>query len=97
MHGDIFDSETSTFQQYAKADAQFVAKIPPNVSFEQASTLPVAIMAGVVGFYHSTGMSLTPPWTRDGLGKYNGQSIFIPGGSSSVGQFGILFAVFASK
>lgn len=92
MHGDIFDSESATFQQYAKADAQFVAKIPPHISLEQASTLPVAIMAVVVGFYHRTGMNLTPPWTDDGRGKFSGQSIFIAGGSSSVGQFGTPFS-----
>lgn len=90
VHGDLFDRETCTDQQYAKAEAVFVAKVPDNITLDQACTLPVAIIAIVVGYYHKTGLGLTPPWTADGLGKYKGESIFIPGGASSVGQFGML-------
>jgi NADPH:quinone reductase-like Zn-dependent oxidoreductase len=89
MHGDLFDASTATFQQYAKTEAELMAKVPPNITVEQASTLPVAIAAVFVGFYHSTGLSLTPPWIHGGIGKYKGQGIFIAGGASSVGQFGI--------
>jgi hypothetical protein len=39
--------------------------------------------------YHSTGLHLTPPWIHEGIGKYKGQGIFIVGGASSVGQFGM--------
>lgn len=89
MQGDVFDKNTATFQQYAKTEAELIAKVPPNVSVEQATTIPVAITAVVVGLYHSTGLHLTPPWTDEGIGKYTGQSIFVAGGSSSVGQFGM--------
>jgi NADPH:quinone reductase-like Zn-dependent oxidoreductase len=89
MHGDIFDASTATFQQYAKSEAELIAKVPPNITVEQACTLPVAIAAVFVGFYHSTGLHFTPPWIHGGIEKYKGQGIFIPGGASSVGQFGI--------
>jgi NADPH:quinone reductase-like Zn-dependent oxidoreductase len=89
IHGDIFDANTATFQQYAKTDADLIAKIPPNITVEQAATIPVAIAAVFVGLYHSTGLHLTPPWIHEGIGKYKGQGIFIVGGASSVGQFGM--------
>lgn len=87
FQADIFHprSESATFQQYAKIDAQLVGNIPSNVSIEGAATLPVAITAAFVGLYHKSGLHLTPPWTPEGLGKYKGQGIFIAGGASNVG------------
>ena len=55
MQGDVdmFNSSTSTFQQYAKTGAQLITRVPLSISVELASIL-VAIMAAFVGLYHDT-------------------------------------------
>ena len=54
--------------------------------------MPVALTAPYVGFYNQNpdGLGLVPPISPEGKGKYAGNSIFILGGSSSVGQNGKL-------
>ncbi|KAI0092860.1 GroES-like protein [Irpex rosettiformis] len=85
--------DTMTFQEYGIADAVQTAKIPPNVSFEQASTLPVGFATAAIGLYQESkprgGIALTAPWEEGGLNKYAGQTALVTGGASSVGQFAI--------
>ena len=73
-------------------------QIPPSISFEQASTIPVGAGAAFVGLYgpkiSSGGAALTPFWAEGGRGKYAGKPIVIFGGSSSVGQYGMWNASF---
>ena len=67
-------------------------QIPDNVSFEEASALPVGITTAAAGLYSYKGADdipiFTPPWLDGGEGKYAGKSIVVLGGSSSVGQYG---------
>ncbi|KAI0072335.1 GroES-like protein [Panus rudis PR-1116 ss-1] len=95
-HGQLGNNKLCTFQQYGIADANFLAKVPPNVSVEEASSVPVGITAAFVGLYgsdwESGGAQLTPPWAEGGRGKYAGEPIFVLGGSSSVGQYVIQLA-----
>jgi NADPH:quinone reductase-like Zn-dependent oxidoreductase len=67
-----------------KADIQF--KIPDSMSFEDASTLGVALVTVGQGFYQV--MSLNSP-TEPAL---SGEPILIYGGSSAMGTMGIQFA-----
>ncbi|TFK71494.1 GroES-like protein [Pluteus cervinus] len=87
-----YDKATyATFQQYALAEAATTAKIPENLSYDQASTFPVALTAAYVGLYK--GLGLTPLTAEGrGIGAYAASPVFIVGGSSSVGQFGIQLA-----
>ncbi|KII89534.1 hypothetical protein PLICRDRAFT_53924 [Plicaturopsis crispa FD-325 SS-3] len=87
-----FTNEQATFQQYTVAPAEIVAKLPENISFNEAASLPQALATAAIGLYHSSGAGLEYPWEEAGRGKYAGQPIFIPGGSSSVGQFAIQLA-----
>ncbi|KAH8105282.1 GroES-like protein [Cristinia sonorae] len=97
----LFESDgsgphTATFQQYAIAYGDLVAKIPENISFDQAASVPVAYATAGIGLYaprqYQGGAGLTPPWEADGRGKYAKQPILIMGGSSGMGQAAIQFA-----
>ncbi|KAF9522275.1 chaperonin 10-like protein [Crepidotus variabilis] len=76
------------FQQYLIKDAATAAKIPEDVSYDEAGTLPLGFATAITGLYAEFphGAGLTPPFTRDTEGKYTGQPIVVLGGSSSVGQ-----------
>ncbi|KAJ2917372.1 hypothetical protein MD484_g3039, partial [Candolleomyces efflorescens] len=89
-----YDKGEGSFQQYAIAGAEMLATIPANISYDQASTLPVAITAPYVALYcvKPYGLGLEPPVTASGRGKYAGNPIVIIGGPSSVGQFAIQLA-----
>ena len=69
------------------------AQIPDNLSFDQAATVPLGLATAAVGLYHEENKNgsaaLYPPWKDGGLGKYTNEPIFILGGASSVGQYGM--------
>ncbi|KJA25109.1 hypothetical protein HYPSUDRAFT_161272 [Hypholoma sublateritium FD-334 SS-4] len=86
--------EFAGFQQYALSRASNVSKIPPNVSFDGASSFPVALTAAYVGLYNRSphGLEFTPPTSSSARGKYAGTPIVILGGASTVGQYTIQLA-----
>ena len=68
----------------------FIPKIPPNLSVDEASSIPLGLATAALGLFTSRPegvRSYVPPWSG-GIGKYSGESIVILGGSSSVGQYG---------
>ncbi|KAI0741795.1 hypothetical protein C8Q80DRAFT_1123590 [Daedaleopsis nitida] len=77
--------------QYTVVSADFVAKIPDNISFDEVASVPLTLNTVLTGLwsYHSQASSvdLAAPWEEGGLTKYVGQAAFVIGGSSSVGQF----------
>ncbi|KLO10292.1 GroES-like protein [Schizopora paradoxa] len=82
------------FQQYVLVPAEIVAKIPDNITFEQASTIPVGLATAVEGLYGDANRGETgakklapPPWEAGGEGAFKGKSIIVIGGSTSVGQY----------
>ncbi|KAA1476196.1 GroES-like protein [Dentipellis sp. KUC8613] len=92
----VFEADRGTFQEYALADANRVSKIPSNITFDQASTIPLCLATATAGLYAPKaqkggpgGAGLTPPWMDGGLGKYKDQPALVIGGSSAVGQFAI--------
>jgi NADPH:quinone reductase-like Zn-dependent oxidoreductase len=71
------------------------AQIPDNLTFDQAATIPLALATAALGLYNKKqqphgGLALYPPWEEGGRGKYSGQPILVIGGSSAVGQQGML-------
>ncbi|CAA7269474.1 unnamed protein product [Cyclocybe aegerita] len=89
-----FVNKFGAFQQCAIGLASTASKIPANVSYDGAATIPVALNAAYVGFYNAPphGMGFAPPITPEARGKYAGMPIVILGGASSVGQITIQLA-----
>ncbi|EKM51409.1 uncharacterized protein PHACADRAFT_263510 [Phanerochaete carnosa HHB-10118-sp] len=95
LHSGFRNVRSGTFQQYTIAPAEIIAKIPPNLTLDQAASIPLAAAAAAVGLYYRTGtdvISLTAPWEKGGRGKYAGEPILVIGGSSAVGQQVVQFA-----
>ncbi|KAF9563443.1 GroES-like protein, partial [Agrocybe pediades] len=82
------------YQKYVLIKADVIAKIPDRVSYDEASTLPLAIATACSGLYTEIphGIGLIPPTREEGYGKYSGIPIVVLGGASAVGQSVIQFA-----
>ncbi|KAL4242309.1 zinc-containing alcohol dehydrogenase family protein, partial [Abortiporus biennis] len=91
-----FTKSLCTFQQYGLVHAEIAAKIPSNISFDQAASVPLGFATAVIGLYHEPadrgGAGLVAPWSEGGTGKYAGKPIVIFGGSTSVSQYTIQLA-----
>lgn len=91
----IFVPDGGSFQQFTLTTAATTAKIPANVSFEEAATIPVALTAAYVGLYNDKpfGAGLASPLVGEAnRGKYSGKPLVVLGGGSSVGEYGIQLA-----
>ncbi|KAJ7783229.1 chaperonin 10-like protein [Mycena metata] len=77
------------FQQYMVQPAEIVAKIPSNISYSEAATIPVAWVCAAIGLFapKEIGAGLEPPFDRKA--HYKGQTALVVGGSASVGQYAI--------
>ncbi|KAJ3504499.1 hypothetical protein NLJ89_g7905 [Agrocybe chaxingu] len=82
------------FQQYTLALAATTAKIPPNVSYDGAASIPAALSTAYVGLYNRPphGAGLSAPLTPTEESKYIGEPIIVLGGGGSVGQLAIQLA-----
>ncbi|TCD71622.1 hypothetical protein EIP91_007369 [Steccherinum ochraceum] len=95
LHQAEMNTRAAAFQQYTIAPASWVIKVPPNISLDQAASIPAAVNTASVGLYTSqspgAGVGLVAPW-NGGSGKYAGQPLLVIGGSSAVGQVALQFA-----
>ncbi|KAI0033277.1 GroES-like protein [Vararia minispora EC-137] len=93
LYQSFWAQDRATFQEYTLADAVRIAKIPENLTYEQAATVPLGFSTAAVGLYAPFaprgGAGLTPPWEEGGRGKYAGKPALVIGGASSVGQFAL--------
>ncbi|KAJ7442714.1 chaperonin 10-like protein [Mycena galericulata] len=82
-------NEMSSFQQYTVIASDMLAKIPPNIDYAHAATIPLGYATAAVGLLASlpAGAGLNP--TFDPAVNFSGQAAFVFGGSSSVGQFAL--------
>ncbi|KAF8805433.1 GroES-like protein [Phlegmacium glaucopus] len=89
-----YRNDYAGFQQYTLGNAASTAKIPSNVSYDQASTLPVVLSAAYTALYnkHPHGLGFTPPTSPESWGQYSGTPIVVFGGAGSVGQITIQLA-----
>nr|VWP00375.1 Peptidyl-prolyl cis-trans isomerase (PPIase) (EC [Ganoderma boninense] len=88
-----FNNRRATFQEYAVYVASRVAKIPENITFDQASTISLCLATVVTAIWAdeegAKSVQLTPPWEANGKTKYAGKAALILAGSTSVGQYAI--------
>ncbi|TFK36707.1 chaperonin 10-like protein [Crucibulum laeve] len=89
-----FEIEGASFQQFAIGNAATAAKIPDNISYDQAASIPVTLTCSYVGLFNKEpyGLGFDAPTTVARKGTYAGNPLVILGGSSSVGQFAIQLA-----
>ncbi|KAF9063701.1 chaperonin 10-like protein [Rhodocollybia butyracea] len=87
-HG-YMGSEMAGYQEYSLTAADLAAKIPPNIDYAQAASLPVAFNTSAIGLLSAqpAGAGLNP--TFDLKVNYGGESALVVGGSTSVGQYAI--------
>ncbi|KAH7903809.1 chaperonin 10-like protein [Hygrophoropsis aurantiaca] len=91
FHQGTMDNRKATFQQYVVVPAEIASKLPSNISFDQAASLPVCVATTVIALYSKAGIGYQVPWDG-GRGKYTSQPILVIGGATSVGQYVIQFA-----
>ncbi|KAI0352100.1 GroES-like protein [Trametes cingulata] len=96
--GALWGTSGAAHQQYATALAELTSIIPPNITFEQAATLPLALVTAVLALYNQSlapenlSLRLKPVWEPEGTTAYAGTPAFIVGGATSVGQYAIQLA-----
>ncbi|KAF7771560.1 hypothetical protein Agabi119p4_5871 [Agaricus bisporus var. burnettii] len=80
------------FQQYALVDEHHLAKIPANINFDQAATMPLGVTTAFLLMYNKPphGHGLVNP--IEAPGHYKDQPFVVLGGSANVGQNAIQFA-----
>jgi len=88
-----YENHLATYQEYSIIAARFAAKIPTNVSFDQAATVPVGLATAAIALYGAQseggGAGYIPPFEESDHGKYSNEPLFIVGGSTTIGQFAI--------
>ncbi|EIN10100.1 GroES-like protein [Punctularia strigosozonata HHB-11173 SS5] len=91
-----FTNDGATFQQYGTLRADLAAKIPNNISLDEAASLPVTLATAFLGLYQAGkdgqggGAALAPFYTSPNA--YAGQPFVLLGGATSVGQYAIQLA-----
>ncbi|KAE9395117.1 GroES-like protein [Gymnopus androsaceus JB14] len=83
----FFVNELGGFQQYALNPAELVGKIPSNIDYAQASTIPSAFITAAIGILSDNGLALNPSFDHNV--RFSGKPAFVFGGSTSVGQYAI--------
>lgn len=90
--------DTGGLQQYCLLDADVTAHVPPDISDDQAATLPVNGIAPFVALFDSSGLGIPPPFTNNIDAKafdYAAQALVIIGGGANTGKLGIQLASLA--
>ncbi|KZV71804.1 GroES-like protein [Peniophora sp. CONT] len=87
-----FKADYGAFQEYTLSEASLIARVPSNITIEEAATIPSAIATAACALYNTPGphsLGLTAPWEEGGRGKYASQAALVIGGSGSVGQLAL--------
>ncbi|BGP54933.1 hypothetical protein JCM8202_003443 [Rhodotorula sphaerocarpa] len=82
----------SGFQKLSVVDALLTSPIPDDVSFDQATVLPLALSTAATGLYQSNHLNLPLPSAEAPNPAGKGKVILVYGGSSSVGSAAIQLA-----
>jgi len=90
----ILAKEKAGFQQYTLADEYHLAKVPSNITFDQAASIPLGMSTAYLAMYNTSphGIGLKNPVDPAGQGHSKGEPFVVLGGATSVGQYAIQFA-----
>ncbi|TGO54427.1 hypothetical protein BCON_0107g00140 [Botryotinia convoluta] len=86
----VIDAQGS--QQYALLEVGCFAKVPSNVTDDQAATLPVNLFASALSFWSDRTFGFPAPWADDKTFDASSQAIVILGGGTSCGKFAVQVA-----
>ncbi|KAF4448786.1 hypothetical protein F53441_7835 [Fusarium austroafricanum] len=78
----VFGNNWGAFQEYVPIKEYLCAKLPDNISYQDAAVLPLCLTVAVKTLFHPDYLALDLPTA---LTKANGKIILIWGGSTSVG------------
>ncbi|TFK32494.1 chaperonin 10-like protein [Crucibulum laeve] len=89
-----FKNEEASFQQYTIGNAVTAARIPDNISYDQAASIPATLTCAYIGLFNKEphGLGFEAPTTVAGKGTYSDTPLVVLGGPSSVGQYAIQLA-----
>ncbi|KIJ54539.1 hypothetical protein M422DRAFT_58074 [Sphaerobolus stellatus SS14] len=80
LYQGFWNVHQGTFQQYATVSAEVVAKIPPNLTFEQAATIPLGLATAAAGLYvSSSGYEVPSIDNKDSESRYKDQKLVFGG------------------
>lgn len=84
------DKTAGAFAQYVRATADLTAKIPPSMSYQDASTLGLGIATASTALYHMLGLPL-PAVDSDSISKktVESQYVLVSGGATATGTIAI--------
>uniref|UniRef100_D8Q135 Enoyl reductase (ER) domain-containing protein n=1 Tax=Schizophyllum commune (strain H4-8 / FGSC 9210) TaxID=578458 RepID=D8Q135_SCHCM len=83
------DNKYGAYQQYTVAPAHVTFPIPNTTSYEEAATLPLAVMTAAIGLFIR--LAIPAPDTPEAA-SHAGKAIIINGAASSVGAFTVQLA-----
>ncbi|TGO08512.1 hypothetical protein BTUL_0205g00130 [Botrytis tulipae] len=84
------DAEGS--QQYALLEVGCFAKVPSNITDDQAATLPVNLFASAISFWSDKAFGFPAPWADNKTFDASSQAVVILGGGTSCGKFAVQVA-----
>lgn len=90
--GNDLHPEYGCFAQYILMKGDLATHIPPQMSFEEAATLPCGIATCGLGMYKQEHLGLPMLSFPLEENKATGQAVLIYGGSSATGTLAIQFA-----
>ncbi|KAJ8065030.1 hypothetical protein OCU04_005746 [Sclerotinia nivalis] len=88
--GFAIDSQAS--QQYAVLEVGCFAKVPSNITDDQAASLPVNLFASALSFWSDKLLGFPAPWTDNKSSDASSEAVVILGGGSSCGKFAVQLA-----
>ncbi|KAH7137465.1 chaperonin 10-like protein [Dactylonectria estremocensis] len=92
-----FDNNFNGAQQYALVDARFVGKVASSgLSSDEASTIPVIVLAAFIALFASSGHGFPPPFSPQAKSfNYGNVTLLVIGGGSNTGRATIELAKLA--
>jgi NADPH:quinone reductase-like Zn-dependent oxidoreductase len=83
-----FDNDFNAAQQYALVDARYVGRVAgTGLSDDEASTIPVIVLAAFIALFASSGHGLPPPFSPEAKNfDYASAALLVIGGGSNTGR-----------